>query len=81
MLNDIKQKEWKDAADDCYYYYNKDDGRIVGQVNKIAFTKVFIAKIIHNHNDETFLGQFISCAFAQNAVELFWQMQDVTLIE
>ena len=75
------KRNWKDVADDCHYYYNEEDGRIIGQVNKIGFTKVFIAKIIRNHNDEAFLGQFISCAFAQTAVQLFWDTQDRTLIE
>ena len=75
------KRNWKDVADDCHYYFNEEDGRIIGQVNKIAFTKVFIAKIIRNHNDEAFLGQFISCAFAQAAVQRFWDTQDRTLIE
>jgi hypothetical protein len=74
-------KQWKDAADDCHYYYNEENGRIIGQVNKIAFTKVFISKVIHNHNDETFLGQFISCEFAQKSVQLYWDIEDRTLIE
>ena len=74
-------KQWKDVENDCYYYYNEEDGRIVGQVNKIGFTKVFIAKIIRNHNDEGFLGQFISCHFAQKAVQSYWDIQDRTLVE
>ena len=77
----MSKRNWKDAADDCHYYYNEEDGRIIGQVNKIAFTKVFIAKIIRNHNDEAFLGQFISCEFAQAAVRYFWDTQDRTLLQ
>lgn len=75
------KRNWKDATDECYYYYKEDDGRIIGQVNKIAFTKVFIARIIRNHNDEVFVGQFISCEFAQQAVRQYWETQDRTFIE
>lgn len=75
------KKSWKDAEHDCYLYYGEDDGKIIGQVNKIGLTRIFLAKIIHNHNDETFLGQFISCEFAQKAVQLYWDVQDRTLIQ
>lgn len=74
-------REWKDALHDCYYFFNKADGRIVGQVNKIAHTSVWLAKIINNHNDESFLGQYISCMHAQDAVVLYWIMQERTLLE
>lgn len=78
---DIDKRNWKDANDDCQYHYDVTDGRIVGQVNKIAHTKIWLAKIIKNHNDEYYLGQYISCEFAKNAVENYWLIQSRTLIE
>jgi len=81
MIELVTKKEWKDADDNCFYFYGVSDGKIVGQVNRIGLTKVLLAKIIHNHNDETFLGQYISETFAKKAVEMYWDIQDRTLIE
>lgn len=81
MIENEKKKSWKDCDHDVHYYYNELDGLIVGQVNKIAHTKIWLSKIIMKHNDEHYLGQFISYDFASKAVEKFWSIQDRTLIE
>ena len=72
---------WKDADHDVHYIYNENDGRIVGQINKIAHTKIWLSKIIINHNEEKYLGQYIGHDFAKRAVEEYWLIQDRTLIE
>ena len=66
---------------DCFYFHNLGDGRIVGQVHKIAHTKVWLSKIVNNYNDETYLGQYISSSFAKSAIEMYWDVQERTLIE
>lgn len=74
-------RQWKDGDHDVYYYYNTEDGRIVGQVHKIAHTKVWIGKIINNQNDEHYLGQYIGEFYSRKAVELYWEIEGRTLIE
>jgi hypothetical protein len=74
-------RNWKECAHDTHLYYDMDDGRIVGQINTIAHTKIWVAKILTAvYNNEVFLGQYISLDFAQKAVEQFWNVQDRTLL-
>ncbi len=72
--------EWKETGNSWYYFAAKD-GRVVAQVHEITHTKIWLAKIIMNHNNEKFLGQFISLEFARMAVENFWLQQSITLLE
>lgn len=72
---------WKDSEHDVHYIYNETDGRIVGQINKIAHTKIWLSKIIFNHNEEKYLGQYIGYEFAKKSIEEYWAIQDRTLIE
>ena len=72
--------DWKETGS-SWYYYTEKDGRVVGQVHEITHTKIWLAKIIVNHNNEKFLGQFISLEFARMAVENYWIQQQITLID
>jgi hypothetical protein len=75
-------RNWKECAHDTHLYYGTDDGRIVGQINPIAHTKIWVAKILTPvYNNEHFLGQYITLDYAQKAVELYWNIQDNTLLE
>jgi hypothetical protein len=76
-----KSKEWKDADNNTYYFFNKEDGLIVGQVHNVTHTKIWIAKIILNYNEDKYIGQYITCDFAKSAIERYWEIQDRTLIE
>lgn len=72
-------RQWKDAEHDNFYYYNILDGRIVGQVHKVVHTKVWLAKILYNVNEEKYLGMYIDTSSAQNAVTEFWSIEERTL--
>jgi hypothetical protein len=72
---------WKDGDHDVFYFYNEEDGRVVGQINKIAHSKIWLAKVIFNVNEEVYLGQYIAYEFAKKATEEYWLIQDRTLIE
>jgi hypothetical protein len=74
-------REWKDGDHGVHYYYGVNDGRIVGQTHNIAHTKVWVAKVIHSHNDEHYLGQYINLSFAMRAIETFWEIQERTLLD
>lgn len=77
----MKSRLWKDGDHDVHYFYNEDDGRIVGQINKIAHTKIWVSKVIIKHNNEHYLGQYISYEYSKKAIEDFWNVQDRTLIQ
>lgn len=72
----IKYK-WKEAGDNCFYYYIEENGRIVGQVYNLAHTKIWGAKLI----DDQSIGLFISTDSAMKALELHFDIENRTLIE
>jgi hypothetical protein len=73
--------DWKDTDTDCQYYYDVSNGKIVGQIHKIAHTKVWVSKVVFNYNEEKYLGQFISSEYSKKEVERYWRVQGMTLIE
>lgn len=77
----MNKRNWTDGVQDTYYLYTIEDGRIVGQVNKIAHTKIWVCKIINNYNDEKYIGLFISSDMGMKAVEKYWAVQEMTLLE
>lgn len=73
-------REWKDS-NQAQYYFNREDGKIIGQVHVIAHTQVWLAKIILNHNEEKYLGQYISMEFAKKSVERYWYIDERTFLQ
>jgi hypothetical protein len=71
--------DWKES-NDSLYYFNLDNGEIVGHAHKIAHSSVCLAKIIIK-NDEDILGRYISIETAKKAVENYWLIESRTLIE
>jgi hypothetical protein len=75
-------RSWKESAHDTILYYNVDDGRIIGQTYTQAHTRIWVARALtEEHNNEVYLGQYISLEFAKKAVEKYWDIQDRTLLE
>ena len=72
-------RSWKDTGNDVGYYYDLDNGLIVGQVHQIAHTKIWLAKVYIDYTDEKYLGQYVSHDFARGAVERFWGIRERTL--
>jgi hypothetical protein len=77
--------DWRSHSD-RYYYYNKDSGKIVGLVSKIAlqdiyFGVVYVGEYSFTIQDEKHLGQYISLDHAKKSVELYWDVQFRTLLE
>jgi hypothetical protein len=74
-------KDWRDAEHKVSYYFDTENGRIVGQVFNLAHTNIWGAKVYdpnNGHNEKT-LGQYITFEFSKKAVEHFWLMQERTL--
>lgn len=78
----MKKFQWKDAeSSECSYYFSEEDGRIHGQTNKIAHTKIWLSKVILDSNEERYLGQYINENYSRKAIEMYWLIQERTLIE
>ena len=80
----MNKYDWKSVSDK-YYYFNTTTGKIVGQAGKQALHEVFFAIIYYGDqnmalNDEKHLGQYISLEFAKRSVEIYWEIQDRTLL-
>lgn len=74
-------KDWRDAEHKVSYYFDTENGLIVGQVFNLAHTNIWGAKVfdVSQGLGEKVLGQFISFEFSKKAVERFWLMQERTL--
>jgi hypothetical protein len=73
--------EWRDAEHKVSYYFTQNTGRIVGQVYNMAHTNIYGAKVYNDHNEEKYLGQYISYDTAKKATEEYWNIQNRTLLE
>jgi hypothetical protein len=72
-------KDWRDCEHKVSYYYLRDTGKIIGHTYNLAHTNIYGAKIYGDHNEEGYLGQYISCEHAKKAIEYFWNLQERTL--
>jgi hypothetical protein len=78
----MKEYDWKDNETvEVFYYFEKDTGKIVGQTNQIAHTKIWLSKIIGERNEEGYLGQYITLSHSKKAIEEYWSIQSRTLLE
>jgi hypothetical protein len=78
---EISLRNWKEEVYDTYYYYNVENGRIIGLITPIAHTKIWISKVMtEQYNNDVFLGQYITLDFAKKSIEMYWNIQDRTMI-
>jgi hypothetical protein len=69
------------------YFYDEDNGRVLGLAFKYAnqnvvwCAKVYTDEIPFTPENEKHLGQFISCEFARKMIENYWLMHTRTLLE
>ena len=74
-------KQWT-QKEFSWVYYDDDDGKIIGTVYKIGTnTGIWGGRVFLSNNDEMALGQYIDSDWARNAVEVYWLIQDRTLLE
>lgn len=71
--------DWKDSGE-TVYCFRKDNGLIVGMVHKISHTEVYLAKIITG-NEELILGRYINQEHAKQALFIYWDIENRTLLE
>lgn len=73
------RRDWRDIDKGTQYYYQVQNGLIVGQVYNMTYTSIWGAKIPISSTEEKILGQFVTLEFAKNAVEEYWDEKDRTL--
>lgn len=72
-------KVWHPYEINNQYYYDNDDGLIIGQVHKFGTSiAIYTASVIFENVERT-LGRYITIEYAMKAVEKFWSMQERTL--
>lgn len=79
-MESVMSFDWKNTENNNYYFYKTETGQIVGQVHNVVHTQIWLAKIVHTHNDEKYLGQYITSEFAKKSIENYWNMQERTLV-
>ena len=74
-------KKWVEKDQNQWFYFDDDDGKIIGMVHKIGTqtTAIWNAKIYAEI--EGSLGQYVDSDYARRAVENYWEIQSRTLIE
>jgi hypothetical protein len=74
-------RKWQDYEATNKYYYDDDDGMIIGQIHKFGTSVSIYTATVKPNNIDKLLGQYVNVDYAQKAVENFWLIQDRTLIE
>ena len=74
-------RRWQDYEATNKYYYDDDDGMIIGQIHKFGTSVSIYTATVKPDNIDKLLGQYVNIDYAQKAVENFWLIQDRTLIE
>ena len=73
-------KKWMEKEFSQHVYYDDADGKIIGAVYKIGNqNSIYGAKVYCEV--EGVLGQYIDSDYARKAVEIFWEIQNRTVIE
>jgi hypothetical protein len=74
-------RKWQEFENKTHYYYNDEDGLIIGQIHKFGNSMMVYTASVKPDNVDQILGQFISGDFAKKSVEKYWDIQDRTLLE
>lgn len=72
------KRQWRCINSNSHYYYQVDDGLVIGQAYNLAYTIIWGAKIPVNATEEKILGQYIELEFAKGAIEDYWNEKDRT---
>ena len=73
------KRQWRCVDKNNHYYFQVDNGLVVGQVYNYAHTIIWGAKIPINATEEMILGQYVEMEFAKRAIEEYWEEKDRTL--
>ncbi len=72
------KRQWRCVDKSNHYYFQVDNGLVIGQVYNYAHTIIWGAKIPINATEEKILGQYVEMEFAKRAIEEYWEEKDRT---
>jgi len=72
------KRQWRCVDKNNHYYFQVDNGLVIGQVYNYAHTIIWGAKIPINATEEKILGQYVETEFAKRAIEEYWEEKDRT---
>ena len=72
------KRQWRCVDKNNNYYFQVDNGLVIGQVYNYAHTVIWGAKIPINATEEKILGQYVEMEFAKRAIEEYWEEKDRT---
>jgi hypothetical protein len=75
------KRAWRLADSNNHYYYQIDDGKVIGHAFNYAHTIVWGAKVpsMFDRNEDVIVGRYIEVEFAKKAIEQYWDNSDKTL--
>jgi hypothetical protein len=77
----MSMKKWMEKEFSHHVYYDEEDGKIIGAVNKAGNSQsVYVAKIYEVAN-EGYLGQYVNGEYARKAVENYWDIKSRVVLE
>lgn len=75
-------KKWTEKEFSQWVYFDDQDGRIIGAVYKIGnSTSIYGARVYLINNEEKVMGQYVDSDYARKSVELYWEIDNRTLLE
>jgi hypothetical protein len=72
------KRQWRCVDKNNHYYFQVDNGLVIGQVYNYAHTIIWGSKIPINATEEKILGQYVEMEFAKRAIEEYWEEKDRT---
>lgn len=73
-------KKWTEKEFGNHCYYDDVNGMIIGMTTKMGnHNSIYIATAIDGRENP--LGSYVSLEYARAAIELYWEIQERTLIE
>ena len=74
-------KQWMEKEYDNHCYYDDENGRIIGMTTRMGISKSIYNATAYNIKLEEPLGNYVTLEYAKKAIELFWEIQERTLLE
>ena len=72
-------RQWRYVDKNIHYYFQTNDGQVIGKAYNVALTIIWGAKIPINATEELIIGEFVELEFAKKAIERYWEEKDRTL--
>jgi hypothetical protein len=72
------KRQWRYVDKNIHYYFQTNDGQVIGKAYNVALTIIWGAKIPINATEELIIGEFVELEYAKLAIERYWNEKDRT---